>query len=204
VESSDETFSAKELIIAQRPGSLRLETLTPLGQPGFYAAIDGKDLFLFSPSENTYYHGGATPHNLGLIFPLNLGIEQVVSIFLGSVPLIDYDADHLLCTVKDDGYVIRLMTKDESTTQVLTLSREDLRVVASETYRDGEGLTLSIDYRDYEMIGEVNFPREITVFLPPDKTRVRINYKKVEFLSEIDSSLFRLSVPQGAAIVPLD
>ena len=203
VESPDETFSVKELIIAQKPNRLRLETLSPLGQPGFYAATDGKELFLFAPSENTYYHGSSTPRNLSLIIPLHLAVEDMVSVILGRVPLIDYNDDHLGCTVNEDGYVMRLEGGDEITTQVLTFSGEDLRVVASEIY-DREGLTLSITYRDYEMVGGVSFPGEITVFLPADRTTVRINYKKVEFLPEIDSSLFRLRAPQGAAIVPLE
>lgn len=206
MESPDESFSVKELIVAQRPGSMRLETLTPLGQPGFYAAIDGEDLFLFSPSENIYYHGRATPHNLGLILPmpLSLNMEQVISLILGSVVLIDYDADQLLCNVQEDGYLLRLRTRDENTTQVLTLSREDLRVVASETYGDGEELTLSVGYGGYEMVGGLNFPREITVSFPADRTTVRIHYKKIEFPADVDSSLFRLGVPQGAKIVPLE
>lgn len=203
VESPDETFSVKELIVAQKPNRLRLETLSPLGQPGFYAATDGQDLFLFNPSENTYYHGLATPHNLGLIIPLNLGVEEMVSVIMGMIPLIDYDADQLLCTVKEDGYVIHLKARDESTTQVLTLAQENLRVVASEIY-DGEGLTCSVTYKDYKVVGDHSFPGEITVFLPPDRTTVRINYKNVEFLPEIDSSLFRLSAPQGATVVPLE
>ena len=203
VESPDENFSVKELIIAKKPNRLRLETLSPLGQPGFYAATDGQELFLFAPSENTYYHGNATPRNLGLIIPLHLGVKEMVSVIMGCVPLIDYNEDHLGCTGNEDGYLMRLEGVDESTTQVLTLSRDGLRVVASEIY-DSEGLTCSVTYRDYEIVEGVSFPGEITVFLPADRTTVRINYKKVEFLPEIDSSLFRLRAPQGAAIVPLE
>jgi outer membrane lipoprotein-sorting protein len=203
VESPDETFSVKELIVAQAPDRLRLETLSPLGQPGFYAATDGQDLFLFAPSENTYYRGEATPRNLGLIFPLNLGVEDMVSVIRGYVPLIDYDADYLHCTVKESGYVIQLKGRDENTTQVLTLARDDLRVVSSETY-DRATLTCAVTYEDYQPAGNTAFPRAITVSLPSDQTTVRIHYKNVEFLPEIDSSLFRLSVPQGAKIVPLE
>jgi len=203
VESPDENFSVKELIVAQKPNRLRLETLSPLGQPGFYAATDGQELFLFAPSENTYYHGNATPRNLGLIIPLHLGVKEMVSVIMGCVPLIDYSEDHLGCTGNEDGYLMRLEGRDESTTQVLTLSRDGLRVVASEIY-DSEGLTCSVTYRDYEIVEGVSFPGEITVFLPADRTTVRISYKKVEFLPEIDSSLFRLSAPPGAKIVPLE
>jgi outer membrane lipoprotein-sorting protein len=203
VESPEETFSVKELIIAQAPDRLRLETLSPLGQPGFYAATDGQDLFLFAPSENTYYRGAATPRNLGLIIPLRLGVEDMVSVIRGSVPLIAYDADHLRCAAKEEGYVLQLKGRVENTTQVLTFSRDGLRVVTSETY-GGEGLTCSVRYADYEPAGSSAFPRTITVSLPSERTTVRITYKKVEFLPDIDTSLFSLSAPPGAKIVHLE
>ena len=151
VESPDETFSVKELIIAQKPNRLRLETLSPLGQPGFYAATDGQELFLFAPSENTFYHGSATPRNLGLSIRLHLRVEEMVAVILGRVPLIDYDADHLGCTVKEDGYVMQLRGRDENTTQVLTFSGDYLRVVASETYVNDGNWPASINYADYEI-----------------------------------------------------
>jgi outer membrane lipoprotein-sorting protein len=203
VESPDEAFSVKELIIAQKPNRLRLETLSPLGQPGFYAATDGRDLFLFNPSENTYYYGSSTPRNLGLIIPLHLALEEMVSVILGCVPLINHHADTIRCTANENGYVIRLEGSDDNTTQVLTLAGNDLRVVASETYVN-DGLTWSVNYADYEITGSMAFPRTVIVSLPPEGTTVRINYKKVEFLPEIDSSLFRLSIPRGAKIVPLE
>ena len=203
VESPDEAFSVKELIIAQKPNRLRLETLSPLGQPGFYAATDGQELFLFAPSENAYYRGGATPRNLGLIIPLRLDVEEMVSVIMGRVPLIDYDVHHLSCAVNEEGYRLRLKGRDENTTQVLTFSGNDLRVVTSETY-GREGLTCLVNYADYEPAGSTAFPRTITVSLPSKQTTVRISYKKVEMLPEIDPSLFSLTAPPGAKIVPLE
>jgi len=203
VESPDGNFSVKELIVAQKPNRLRLETLSPLGQPGFYAATDGQELFLFDPSENIYYHGSSTPRNLGLIIPLHLALEDMVPVILGSIPLIHHDADATRCTANENGYVMRLEGRDDGTAQVLTLSRNELRVAASENYVN-DGLTWSVNYADYEITGSMAFPRTVTVFLPSEKTTVRISYKKVEFLPEIDPSLFRLSAPRGAKIVPLE
>jgi len=203
VASPKETFSVKELIVAQKPNLLRLETLSPLGQPGFYAATDGQDLFIFDPSENTFYRGGATRRNLALIIPLKMDVEEMVSILRGDVSLIDYNHDGLHCTVREGGYAVRLEGRDQSTTQVLTFSQKDLKVVASEIY-ESHSLTCAVNYADYEMAENTHFPREITVSLPSEQTTVRINYKKLEFLPEVDSALFRLSAPQGARIIPLE
>ena len=112
VEAPDEKFSLKELVIIKRPGCLRLETLSPLGHPAFFAVTDGKELFLFYPSENKFYHGMASPENISVFIPLNLRLEEIVSILLGKVSLIDYDTDQVECQVEGGFYLLRLSRDD--------------------------------------------------------------------------------------------
>jgi hypothetical protein len=87
--------------------------------------------------------------------------------------------------------------------QRLKISLENLTVVESETYEQGGELVISVQFGDYEMIGEVLFPKRISIFMPHDETRVRISYKKLEILSEISSDEFRLTAPEGVEVVPL-
>lgn len=204
VESPDEKFSVKEIVIAKRPQCLRLETLTPLGHPEFFAATDGRELFLFSPSENKFYQGIASNKNISSLLHINLSLEETVSIILGKVPLIDYDAEQVEDRVKGDLCILKLSSKDERFTQVLKINLNNQKVVASETYSGGEGLILSIKYGGYARIGEMLFPREIIVSLPQDKTILKINYKKIELLSEINPAEFKLTPPEGVEIVTLE
>ena len=204
VESPKEKFSVKEIVITKRPQCLRLETLNPLGQPLFFIVTDGKELSLFSPSENKFYRGIASRKNVSLFFHVNLGLEETVSIILGKVPLIEYDAEHAECQMEADFYVLELSTKDKKLTQILKVNLSDQKVVESETYKQGEGLILTAQYKRYEKIGGISFPREITVTMPRDETRVKINYKEIELLSEIDPDQFRLLPPQGVEVLPLE
>lgn len=204
VESPDKKFSVKEVIVAKRPQCLRLETLSPLGHPLFFIVTDGRKLFLFSTSENKFYHGVASKKNISLLFPVNLSLEKTVSIMLGKVLLIDYDSERVECQRKGDFCELRLSTKDGKAKQVLKLSLNGQKVVESETYTQGEGLVLSTTYRHYERVGEALFPREITVSMPHDKTKVYVNYKKIELLSEINSAEFKLEPPQGVEVIPLE
>ena len=204
VESPKEKFSVKEIVITKRPQCLRLETLNPLGQPLFFIVTDGKELSLFSPSENKFYRGIASRKNVSLFFHVNLGLEETVSIILGKVPLIEYDAEHVECQREADFYVLKLSTKDKKLTQILKVNLSDQKVVESETYKQGEGLILTAQYKRYEKIGGISFPREITVTMPRDETRVKIHYKQIELLSEIDPDQFRLLPPQGVEVLPLE
>ncbi len=204
VESPDGKFSVKELVIAKRPGCLWFETLSPFGRSEFFAVTDGKELFLFSPSENKFYHGMVSPENLSVFIPLNLRLEEIVSIMLGSIPLIDYNAEQLECKTEGDFYVLQLFTRDESFKQVLKVSLSTQKVAESKTYEKGDGLVLYTQYKRYDEIGKTLFPREINVSMPQDKTKVVIKYQKIEFLSEIDPDEFRLIPPQGVEVVPLE
>jgi len=204
VESPEEKFSVKEIIIAKRPQCLRLETLNPLGQPLFFIVTDGKELSLFSPSENKFYQGVASRKNVSLFFHVNLGLEETVSIILGKVPLIDYDAERAECQMEGDFYVLKLSTRDKKFKQIIKLSLSAQKVVESKTYKQGEGLVRTTKFRRYEKAGETFFPREITVVLPRDETRVKINYKEIELLSEIDPDQFRLIPPQEIEVLPLE
>ena len=87
--------------------------------------------------------------------------------------------------------------------QLLKISLENLTVVESETYEQGGALISSVQFTDYAMIGDVLFPKRISIFMPHDETRVMIRYKKLEILPEISSDEFRLTPPQGVEVVPL-
>ena len=204
VESPKEKFSVKEIVITKRPQCLRLETLNPLGQPLFFIVTDGKELSLFSPSENKFYQGIASRKNVSLFFHVNLGLEETVSILLGKVPLIDYDAEQAECRMRGKFCVLKLSTRDKKLTQILKVNLSDQKVVESETYKQEEGLVLTTEYRSYERKRGIPFPREIIVTLPRDETRVKIHYKEIELLSEIDSDQFRLLPPQGVEVLPLE
>ena len=203
VTSSDKTFSVKELISAQSPTSLRLETLNPLGHPVFYAVTDGEEVFIFAPSEKKFYSGSASPQTLLSFIPLSLGIEELVPIVLGRMPLIDYDDGQVRCEVVDELYSLQLSAKDGSILQRLKISADNFTVVESGTYEQGGELIISVQFGDYEMIGDVLFPKRISVFMPHDETRVIISYKQLEILSEISADEFRLTAPQGVEVVPL-
>ena len=203
MESPDEKFSVKELVIAKSPDCLRLETLSPLGHPEFFAVTDGKGLFLFSPSENKFYHGMASPENIFVFIPLNLRLEEIVSILLGKVSLIDYDTDQAECQVEGDFYVLRLSSEDGRFKQMLKVSITKQKVVESKTYEE-ETLILAVKYGHYESMEEELFPKNINISMPCDKTKVNVRYKKIEFFSEINPAAFKLTPPQGVEIISLE
>lgn len=203
VELPDKKFSVKEIIIVQNPHYLRLETLSPLGQPQFIAATDGDDLYLFYPSENKFYSGAASRGNLSLFIPLNLSLETVVSLISGRVPLIEYDDEQMACVVEGDFYVLRLSGRKQGRTQTLKLHR-DHHELKTESYGEEEELLFTTQYGSYEKVGNVLFPKEIIVTVPHDGTKVRVRYKSVELLSQIDPDKFTLTPPQGVEILTLE
>jgi len=204
VESPDKKFSVKEIIIAKRPGCLRLETLSPLGQPEFFAVTDGSDLFFFSPSENKFYRGITSPEHVSRFIPLNLSLEEMVSLILGKVPLIDYDPEQVKCAVEGVLLMVNLCAKDGDSTQTLKVDTQNKRAVGIEIYGQERSLTLAAEYGNYQKIGETIFPLEISISMPQDGSKVKISFKTIEFPSVIDPGEFKLIPPQGVEVLPLE
>jgi hypothetical protein len=145
----------------------------------------------------------ASPENMSVFIPLNLRLEEIVSILLGKVSLIDYDTDQAECQAEGDFYVLRLFTKDGRLKQVLKISLSSQKVVESKTYEE-EALILAVKYGHYESMEGELFPKDISISMPHDKTKVNVRYKKIEFFSEINSAAFRLIPPQGVEVISLE
>src|SRR3954470_9808626 len=56
-------------ILAKRPGSLRLEGLTPLGDPAAVLIADQGRFALADLRNNVFFRGPATPRNLSRLIP---------------------------------------------------------------------------------------------------------------------------------------
>jgi outer membrane lipoprotein-sorting protein len=86
---------------------------------------------------------------------------------------------------------------------MLEVSISKQKVVESKTYEE-EALILAVKYGRYESMEGEFFPKDISISMPHDKTKVNVRYKKIVFFSEINSAEFRLIPPQGVEVISLE
>jgi hypothetical protein len=73
-------------LAVKKPRSIRIEALTPLGDPAaVLIATDGR-FALLDLRSNVYYRGPSTPENLSRLLPAPLRDEELVALLTGGIP----------------------------------------------------------------------------------------------------------------------
>jgi outer membrane lipoprotein-sorting protein len=192
----------KAVIVAQRPGSFRVETLSPLEQPIEVVTSDGRQLWLLS--QDTLRSGEATPENLARVLPLPMRPDEVVDTLLGGVPT-SADLEPLDVAVGDEGrWVLSLRARGgelcELTIDPVRRLVERLRLL----HRTG-ALRVEVQFDDFEPLGQLGqLPRSIVARLPADDLDLRLKLTEVEANAGLPPELFRIEAPPGTTPLPLD
>ena len=73
-------------VSVKRPASVRLEALTPMGDPAAVLVADQGRFALLDLRNNVFYRGPATPENLSRLIPVPLRDDELVSVITGDIP----------------------------------------------------------------------------------------------------------------------
>lgn len=204
VTNVNKSHSFKEVIVVQRPSSLRMETLGFFGQPLFFLTARDDRLSVLSLAENRLYQGEVTQENLSIILPFYLKPKDLFSILLGGVPLIDHLSADIKLAREENLYLVKLMQKGEATKQFLWVDPLDLSVLKSDIYDSSENLILGVKFDNYKRVNGPLFPMSTSISLPLSSTKITINYSELEINTGVNQDNFNLDVPPGVEIVNLD
>lgn len=188
--------NVKEVLVVKRPSKIRVETIGLFGNPLFILALDGPDLSINRPAENVFYRGNISSGRIKLPFPLNeFGSEELADILTGSVSPIKYGS--IAIDFSDDGnsYLLILVSPDGLNKQMITTTIKDLRLKKSETIDNEKGMALSVTFDDYQVIGDIPFPKEIVIKFVNRPDSMQINYEDIELNTDLPDELFILTPP---------
>ena len=207
VTSPSLSGTVTELIAAERPDRLHLETLDFFGDPAaVLVAADGR-FALHDARGKVFYRGPATPENVSRLLPFDLPVEELVTILCGSAPLLPGTP---LEVGTQDGLVLLTIGQGE-VGQRLALG-EQATVVWSRLRRDAPpgsapevvnpGYDLAFDH--FVERGGVRFPNAVDIDAPAGKARVELSWRDVEVNGAVNRGLFQLVPPPGVQVVALD
>lgn len=189
----------KAVILAERPGRFRVETLSPFEQPVDVMVSDGDQLWLVS--EDRLRTGAATPENIARLIPLAMRPEEVVDTFLGGVPGASGFAPTGIEAGKGGTWVIALRgPAGEPGRLVMDPVR---KVVQQMDLLEPSGEPrVQVRFGDFAASGPDGreLPRDIVVEMPARKLDVRIKLGEVDVNVPLDASLFRIEPPPGVEV----
>jgi outer membrane lipoprotein-sorting protein len=200
VLSTGKNFQAQEVLFAQRPAFLRLESLGPLGTPQLYLVTDGRELSLYDPGENRYYRGPATASHLSSALPVLLEPEEAVAFLLGGLPLIDHETSSLRGDREKGLWILDLVSTARGERQSLWVHPQSFQILRAESHRAGSSRCLT--FSDFESVQGISFPKRIQLTSSGPKGQISVEYQEVELNPGWKKEDFQLPVPRGARVIP--
>ena len=181
------------------PDKLHLESLNFFGKPQAILKTTGARFGLLDAEEGKYYRGPASEENLSRFMPVALPVQELVAMMLGRAPRIAFSASSLKLDPARGSYVVTL--EGAGIQQTLWVDPATHRVRRSEV-RGPKSYELSFD--DFQGFASTEFPRQTTLAVPRETTRLELKYRDLELNPRLDASLFDLAPPSRMTVIEVD
>ena len=183
-------------ILARRPGSLRLEGLTPLGDPAAILVADQGRFAFADLRNNVFFRGPATPRNLSRLIPAPLTADEIVALITGAVPDLPNGVPQS-AKREGDGYVLVLAAPGVLQSAGLG---DDLRVLWVRRTSERGDILWEVTLEEHEATGGAQVPRVLHLEAPQAKTKVDLRLRNVVASEPPPANAFQLAPPPGSKI----
>ena len=180
----------------RRPGSIRIEALTPLGDPAAVLVADQGKFALLDLRHNLFYRGPASPRNLSRLIPAPFTPEELVSLITGAIPSLR-DGQPQSARREGDGYLLELLGPGSK--QQVWLGG-DLRVQKIRRSTGGGDLIWEVTLDEHDDSSGAQLPRLIHLEAPLGKTKVDLRLRNLVAGKPPPQGAFLLGVPQGMQV----
>ena len=180
----------------KRPASIRMEAITPMGDPAAVLVADQGRFALLDLRKNVFYRGPSTPQNLSRLIPDPLRDEELVSLITGDIP--ELPGSRPDSAARDgDGY--RLVISSPLLRQEVMLGG-DLRVLAVRRLDARNTLLWSVTLDEHDDSSGAEVPRLLHLEAPPDRIKVDVRMRNILTGKPPPSGAFLLGVPPGMRV----
>jgi len=183
-------------VSVKRPASLRIEALTPMGDPAAVLVADQGRFALLDLRDYVFYRGPATSENLSRLIPVPLRDDELVSVITGDIPELP-DGRPESATRDGDGY--QLVISGPRIRQEVTLGG-DLRVLRVRRTDSKGALLWSIGLDEHDDSAGAQVARLMHLEVPEAKTKVDLRLRNVLAGKPPPSGAFLLGVPPGMKV----
>ncbi len=195
------TQTSRQVLLVQRPDSLRAEAFSLFGT-GFVLAAAGGRLAVYVREENRVYRGAASPENLAHYAHLDLAVADAVELLLGGAPR--REGETLSVSRDREGRGPSLIARGEKGALAVAFGGDPLVPVRVEQYgRTGE-LEWRAAFSEHVRVRDLWVPSRIAIEIPRRREAVEVKFEGVEVNPELAPALFALQNPPGSEEVELD
>jgi hypothetical protein len=183
-------------VSVKRPASIRIEALTPMGDPAAVLVAHQGRFALLDLRNNVFYRGPATPENLSRLIPAPLRDEELVALVTGDIPELPGGRPDTASRA-GDGY--RLAMVSPRLRQEITLGA-DLRLVQVRRLDAANNLLWAVTLDEHDDSSGAQVPTLLHLEAPPGKIKVDLRLRNVIAGKPPPSGAFLLGVPPGMKV----
>lgn len=196
-----EKFSMDHALLLRRPGTLRLEGLSPLGSAILSFSIQKGEAELFVPGESRALRGPASDQVMERLFSLPMRVEEVIGILCGRPPLCSPGS----AQVRAEGgfWILELDCQDSGRHEQIRLDPAQGDPVSMVILSASGEVMATVSWSGFRKVGDVRIPMEIRAELPTKGSRLVLRLKEVDPNLPIPDERFRLNIPSHIRVEPL-
>ncbi len=198
--------SAQQVVVAQAPDHLRLETIGAFGQPALVLAAGPATSALFVAAEGRFYLGPGVVRRLPYL-PRGVGLEEVVALLLGRVPraaLAGAAAGRLGVEAHARRYVLDTVDPATGHAWRVVVDADGGYPVSFARLGEGGLPEVLVTFEDFRPTPAGRFPYRIRVVEPGRALDARIEYGEIDLNPALTADAFRLAAPRGAVTVEVE
>lgn len=193
----------REVVVAERSGRLRFETLSPFEQPLSTLTSDGKNFALYELEKKRFYRGRATPMNISRLLPIRMRGEELAQLLLGEPPLVAAQPSALEVDRCESHYKLTFENKALGARQEVVIDATRPVPLKSTVWADGR-VAYRLTFEDHKLVDGVLIPHKIRYVSPDDKVDILVLYTDVTVNETFENDLFRLELPKGIEPIEID
>lgn len=197
---ADERVRLRQLVAVDSTGRVRIDALSPFGQPLSTLVSDGSRLMIYDLENKTFRIGAATPENMARLLPIELEPEALSALLRGAVPVIEHARSTVTWNGDEGSY--RLELEKGARRQRIEFEPEALRVVRLAMW-DARGLRYRARLGDYTGEGDAVIPKRMRFEAPAAEVRIDLRVVEYTLDPELPAEAFVLEPPRGVRVEAL-
>ena len=193
-----------QVVLARRPGDVRMETISPFGTTLSVFTMNTDALVLYDLQASDYVTGTPSTTNIARLIPFPLSAADLVRVLFGAPPLDAVDPDPHQYTMAWDarrgGYRLHMPLADDAGSLEVWIAHGSWTMTAARMTRDGDVVFDLRSGRPMTVTGTeitTEMPRRIEFEMPMESIDVTLDTESVVLDPPLVDALFTVPVPRG-------
>ncbi len=199
VETKDRKRSLRQALLVRGAQTLRIDTLSLLGQSLGVYIFDGQKMtgrrsVLYDARRNRIFQGIEVQEMLGRTLGIELNLAEYVSVFAGKIPRLEA-LKMIGGTLNPDGTIYQLTGIDPVDKSRMEIEIDAYTLLPDKVMRTlPSGKTIHIQWQDYRSVAGRDFPHRIVIEFPAEAARLTLIFSDPVLNAGISDESFELPI----------